>query len=180
MFSKIPQDFIKHDCNLWEDFKDNVLYSSYQSGTTLLEYYGIRNIEQFKKQHIRRPFTIPPSMVRFTQLTGQGILYPHKDHNALVVLNYYISAGDDVTIFYTASKDAAATVYPGKKQANIYDQSNLTEVARFSAESNEAFLLDVSNIHSVIKSNPEPRIFISYIWKDHTYEEILENIIKNG
>lgn len=179
MFSKIPQNFIKPECNAWEDFKDNVLYSHYQSGTTLLEYYGIRNIEQFKKQHIRRPFTISPSIVRFTQLTGKGILHPHKDHDALAVLNYYISAGDDVTIFYTAPNDSAPVIYPGKKQANIYNQNDLTEVARFTADSNDAFLLDVSNIHSVIKSNSAPRLFISYIWKDHTYEEILENI-KNG
>jgi hypothetical protein len=50
---------------------------------------------------------------------------------------------------------------------------------QFVANSNDVFLLNVSEIHSVIKTSSTPRVFISYSWNNITYEDLLTDIQKN-
>jgi hypothetical protein len=176
MHCKISNSFL-NIANDWSIFQDSILYSKYISGNVTLEYFGIKNIELFKKQHSRKFFTIMPTSIRYVKITGTGILHPHIDHNTLTTLNYYISAGEDQTIFYKPnSTDIISTAYPGKEESNIYKLDSLRQVDKFVSNSNDAYLLDVSQIHSVIKSNPKPRIFIAYLWSSHSFNQILEDI----
>ena len=176
MYHKIQQPFLKQ-LDDWSIFEDAVSYSKYSSGDVTLEYFGVKNLDLFRKQHTRKFFSIPPSRIRYVKITGTGILQPHRDHNTTVSLNYYISANDDQTIFYnTISSDIAPIAYPGKTESNVYKLDSLVELDKFVSNSNEAYLLDVSQIHAVVKVNPEPRIFISYLWSDHSYDQVLKDI----
>ena len=178
MYTKIKQDFLNPICDNWFKFKSEELTSSYQSGTVLLEYRKITNLLLFKSQHTRNPFKIPPTYVRFSEIHGEGILLPHCDHGIKTGLNYYISADKDVTTFYKTKSDNVVSIqYPGRKESNIYDQNDLIEIDRFVASSNEAYLLDVSQIHSVQRVNSKSRVFIGYLWANHSYEEVLESLV---
>jgi hypothetical protein len=175
MFTKIKQDFLKTEFNDWMSLKGNELKSSYETGDVVLEYFNILDIDFFKKIHLRNPFSIKPDRVRFSRLTGTGMLNPHVDHSTSVALNFYIDAGEDLTIFYKQNNNAAPFSYSGKNQSNIYNVVDLTEESNFIAKSGEAYLLDVSQIHSVNKVNPNPRLFISYLWDTAMYEEVLKD-----
>lgn len=176
MYSQIEKTFLNPNAD-WSIFQDSISYSKYVSGDVTLEYFGIDNIELFRKQHIRKFSTIPPSRVRYVKLTGSGILQPHVDHNTTAALNYYISANEDKTIFYKTRSDNISPIsYPGKEEANVYNLDSLIPTGEFIACSNQTYLLDVSKIHAVIKIDPTPRIFIAYLWENHSYEQLLKDI----
>jgi hypothetical protein len=177
MYTKLTQDFLKKDFNDWESLRGDNLLNSYDSFTTRLEYFNISNLDLFRSIHCKRIFTIRPDRVRFSRITGKGILYPHKDHDTTAVLNYYISTSDDPTIFYKQNEGAKAFSYPGRKQENIFNPDDLVEIGRFNASSNDVYLLNVSEIHSVEKSDLEPRLFISYLWNSASYDDVLNDII---
>jgi hypothetical protein len=175
-FSKLDNVFLNPDSD-WEKFKGPHLYSQYNSGPVLLQYFNINNIEEFKKQHYRKIFSLLPDRVSFAVIYGKGVLLPHKDHGCQVSLNYYIDAEDDVTQFYEALEpNVVGATYPGKIQSNIFNETDLLAKDNFVAKSNELFLLNVSEIHSVIKTSIKPRVFIAYSWNHITYEELLTDI----
>lgn len=176
MYRKINQDFIKKDFTAWESLKGSNLMSQYDSKDTVLSYYNINDIEYFRTIHTRKFFTIQPNRVRFSILTGQGLLHPHRDHDASTVLNYYISADADQTIFYNVNESAEPFSYKEGSAKNIYNLSDLTETDKFVASSGDAYLLDVSKTHSVYKTSTEPRVFISYIWMHDDFETILNDL----
>ena len=173
MYCKIEQTFLK-ELDDWSIFQDTILpHSKYISGNVILEYFGIKNVDLFRKQHTHKFFSIPPCRIRYVKITGTGILQPHRDQDTTVTLNYYISANGDQTIFYnTISSDVA----PIKTKSYLYILDSLVEIDKFVSNSNEAYLLDVSQIHAVVKTNPEPRIFISYQWTGCSYDQILKDL----
>lgn len=175
-YSKLDNVFLNSECD-WKKFKGQQLYSQYNSGSVLLQYFNIDNIEEFKKQHYRKIFSKLPDRVSFAVIYGKGVLLPHKDHGCQVSLNYYINAEEDITEFYnTAHAEVKGVAYPGRTQSNIYDIENLVKADEFIANSNELFLLNVSEIHSVVKTSNTPRMFIAYSWNDIPYEELLTDI----
>jgi hypothetical protein len=175
MFYKINFDFLKSNFD-WINLDPKFLVSEYDSVTTKLEYFKLDNYEQFKSYHTLRPYIIPPDSIRIGRITGKGVLLPHKDHNTTAVLNFYISASNDPTIFYFDKPGAKTLRYPGKTSNNIFLPTEVEEVCRFTAEKNTGYLLDVSQIHSVIKSTTEPRIFINYTWRSASFSQVLEGI----
>ena len=178
-YSKLNNNFLNNDYD-WTRFKGSSLYSQYNSEEILLQYFSIDNHTEFKRQHTRKFFSIIPDRVSFSVITGKGKLLPHKDHGFQVSLNYYINACKDTTQFYDISHPNVVGIsYPGRSQSNIFDENELTKTDRFIAASNDVFLLNVSEIHSVIKISSEPRVFISYSWKSVSYDEILVDIQKH-
>jgi hypothetical protein len=178
MYTKLKQDFIKEGSVSWDKFKSDNLVTKFVSSDISLEYYALVNLNAFRSQHLKKFFTIQPTRVLFTEINGTGFLNPHRDHNTNVTLNYYIQSTDDITIFYNDNDNANGFNYGSRTQSNIYNVSELSVSGEFIATTNTAYLLDVSRIHAVIKTSILPRKFISYQWKDHTYDEILQDLIE--
>lgn len=178
MYIKLNQNFIKESCDNWDKFKSDNLVTQFVSGNISLEYYSLENIDAFRNQHLKKFCTIRPSRVLFTEINGTGFLNPHVDHNTNVTLNYYIQSVDDVTTFYKANNNVTGFNYGNRDQNNIYDVRDLSIKSEFVANNNNAYLLDVSSIHSVTKTSILPRKFISYQWKNHTFDEILQDLIE--
>lgn len=182
MYQKINQNFIKALNDNWLQFKGSTSVSHFASGDASIEYFNLANIQEFRNCHLRKFFTIPPTTVLYTEVKGDvdGLLWPHKDHNTLCVLNYYIHAGNDETVFYSLKNNEVQPFrYKDKEVSNIYCPDDLVEVDKFVAHSNDAYLLDVSQIHAVKKLTDQPRIFISYQWKENIYNEILDDIMES-
>jgi len=177
MFYKIKQDFIKESCDNWDKFKSDSLVTEFVSKNLALKYYKLGNVNIFRQQHIKKFFTIEPTRVLFSEITGTGFLNPHRDHNTKVALNYYIQSNDDITTFYHDNDKIMGFSYGNRPESNVYDVKDLTVSCEFVATSNTAYLLDVTKIHSVTKSSLLCRKFISYHWKDHTFDEIFQDLI---
>jgi hypothetical protein len=104
------------------------------------------------------------------------MLYPHKDHGTTTVLNYYVSAKDDETIFYNVPEGVEAFSYNDQTEKNLYNLADLEVADKFVASSGDMYLLDVSTTHAVNKISPEPRIIISYMWDSETIDTIFNDI----
>ena len=178
MFKKLNQDFLKNDFNDWTLLQGQELISRYESFGTVLEYFKISNMDYLKNIHTRKFFSIRPDRVSIARITGSGFLYPHKDHGITTVLNYYISADKDSTIFYNAKSNAVPIEYPNKPTKNVYHLYDLDEAGRFLANSGDAYLLDVSQIHAVNKQSPSTRLFLSYSWFSASFCNVLMDIEK--
>ncbi len=171
-YFKINLDYlqIKHLDNLL--FCGRKRLAEYKNDITSvnLSYFNLDNLEIFKKMHKKRIFSIMPSRVRFGILKGgPGFLLPHTDHNARAILNYYISAGNDITRFHEFKEQP-------KETREVYPLDMVEEKDSFIANSGETFLLNSEKLHSVERMGGPERLFITYIWEHHSYEEILENI----
>lgn len=170
------ENFINFDSNLLNNLKLGELITSFNGAGTVLEYYIIENIDSIWPLHTRIFCNIAPTYIMYAQLTGKGILGGHIDHGPLVTLNVYLEANEDFTYFYKKPENSIGHVYPGKESANIFDIKELEMVGGFSAKSNQSYLLNVSEIHSVEKKSVSRRSFIGYMWHHNTYEEVLANL----
>jgi hypothetical protein len=143
---------------------------------TGIHYYMPTNLEKFISLHPKPFCKIRPEGAFITEVTGQGLLDPHIDHTIKCCINFYFEPNGSVTSFHVPNAESSAKMYPGESVANLYKIEDVTEVATFTAEPNEAYVLNVSKIHSVYSPNPGTRRFISYNWINYSFEEIVANL----
>ena len=174
-FTKIP-NFINPTANILENLKLGEHIIEFAGINTLLEYYVIKDVNYILSQHIRKICNIDPTYIIYAQITNKGLLGAHIDHGPIVNLNFYLQAAEDITHFYKKNEKVTGYQYTGQKEANIFDYRELEHVGSFVANTNEAYLLNVSEIHSVEKVTDTKRSFISYCWHHNTYEEVLANL----
>lgn len=161
------------------------------------EGYG-ENFKQYKIQDLeylqeliadKIEFTIEPEWVTCCEIKESGA-YPHVDHNT-VSFNYYINANNYTTIFWKTMDDyqgqaqeqtVSETGSTRLNEVKVYEFSKLIPVANFTANSNQAYLLDVKKIHSATPRNSDKsiRTIIRWAWDQYDFETIKHSInIKN-
>jgi hypothetical protein len=86
------------------------------------------------------------------------VIPPHIDSGTLTVINIYIQKGDAITIFY--EKMGIPTEYKLLNQTDggMYNPNELQKIFSFKAKPFEAWILDVSKIHSVTMHKPDIQI----------------------
>jgi hypothetical protein len=130
-------------------------------------------------------FKITPDIVNYTWVLENGTP-PHVD-GVKTVLNYYINPANCATVFWEP-KDInyvppKAKMLHGdgswtESQVLSYDKDQLRLASYFRALPNEAYVLAVTNIHSVTKPQfATTREFFRWMWWDLTIDEVLENIV---
>lgn len=89
---------------------------------------------------------------------NNDIIPPHTDSNVKTVINIYIETGSAITHFYKPITNNITTYkISNQTDGHIYHPKDLIETFNFTAQQNEAWILDVSQIHSVTGSK-NPRI----------------------
>lgn len=137
-------------------------------------------IDQNYLESLTKVFKIPPTNVFYVE--GHGVLLPHRDSGQNSCFNFYLRTGGYTTSFWkpkenakprTSSRYDAAT--NTTREVNIgYHYEGLILIDKFQASDGEAYLLNISQIHSVDGANPEkPRVFIQLQW-DMTMDELLK------
>lgn len=121
---------------------------------------------------------IQPDYIRFVEITGAAPIQPHKDHISKTVLNCYFQSGTAETVFWKAPPNASPRKHPGASTANIFSESQLIRIGSFIANDGDAYLLDVSCIHSVRRTSGAERRFIQLSWNKN-FTEVLD-ILKAG
>ena len=158
-FCQINTDFINDPSVDWAMFK-NEKNINFQSNDVNLTYFSIKDFSNFANQF--NPFPDCDS-IEYVTMTGQGILYPHKDINTRVCLNYYINTSNDPTKFFT--------LVPPATDKN-YQAEDLIFEGEFIAQSGQAFLLNVSEMHGVVKQDNITRTFLCFQWNNLSFEEV--------
>ena len=163
MFRKLDIDLREIDLSLIKGQANN----SY--GSTFIEH-PVKNLDhvlEILKTKVK--FKIRPSRVNVTDILSPGA-DPHIDHWP-VALNYYFTAGNDITKFYKHSSVHA------HREIGLFDKNKLELQATFVANQGDCILLNTHVPHSVsmAESSP-PRTILRFIWFDRTYDEILESI----
>jgi len=173
MFAKISNSFLDLNVN-YHQFKSNIVTDQYYSESRKggSAFYLINHPLKFKQSQLTDIFTIRPNIM-YAEFTGSGLVTPHTDLGRdTVALNFYLSAPGDATIFYKKKNDSIQT-YPNTTAYNVED---LLEVSRFYAFPHDVYLIDVTKIHGIQKSNFEPRNMITYRWSNYSFEEIFTSL----
>jgi hypothetical protein len=150
-------------------------------------YFHIPN-EDYINHIFKHMFKIPPTSTRLVQAKFE--LIPHIDNGSCSCLNYYILPQNMVTNFWkpkeNAKKIKQARVDIVTKKVEIielsYKKEDLILVDSFTAKANEAYLLNIEEIHSVEnidKNNTDkldyPRTLIQFQW-DLKMDELIEKL----
>ena len=184
MFKQLPL-FIPE---LHVDALDKHLYYSAAYGPD----FNMYDIENYHKEYIesliadRIKFHIPVDDFGIVKISGNGVR-PHIDHRG-TGLNYYIRTPPATTFFWELENPATESMSfsvgidlpdGGHEPSEAVDYSTmpLRQIGGFQAKSHQAWLLDVSRIHSVEKNYQNiDRVYIRWNWRNHSYEEILASI----
>jgi hypothetical protein len=184
--AKILQMFKKLDFTLDIDFekiKNDQMIESY--GGTFFSY-AIKDMEYFNsilKKNVK--FNITPFSINYTEISKEGA-QPHTD-GPLVALNYYLQTNGDATLFWESTTPDIKILPPNQgldggpvnENSTVlgYDATKLKLVNYFIAKDNDAYLFDVSKIHSISgKDYNFVRRFIRIFWENVTFDEVLNSI----
>jgi hypothetical protein len=160
----------------FDQLKGEVVTRYGRAPNPVLTYYRLKDPDYFRSLLPENMFFgIKPKQVQLAEIVGEGHLLPHIDHNISACANYYVDTNGSTTHFYTKKPEATGFIYPGRKVANIFALTDVDQVDQFTAEQNDFYLLDVSQIHSVDSPNSGIRRFISFQWIGTPFE-----VVKNS
>jgi hypothetical protein len=112
----------------------------------------------------------------------QSIVLPHTDSKIASTINFYISTASSVTEFYTVdtSKLKYTQIF-NQTDGVVFDKSCLKSAGSFMANPGEAWLLDVSQPHSVVSFNTgENRIAMVLQSSIYPYARVKEFLQETG
>jgi hypothetical protein len=158
----------------YEQLKGNLAFQYGYPDVTIFLYW-VSDINLFRSLHKSPIGTIRPDRVFYAEIIGKGFLQPHLDLGVGCNLNWYFQTDESSTLFYKQT-DATKLSNFGEQGENVFYLEELTEVCKFKAEKNDAYLLNVSEVHSVFKPNYNIRKFFSYQWLNQSYETIVNTL----
>lgn len=140
----------------------------------ILSYYSVKDYEYLKTFLPDNLKYLPFDQLMVAEIVDNkvGHLDPHIDHGVATVFNYYLEACDSLTHFYKLNDGCLGYYYEGRDTANIFDFNQVVKIDSFIAKNNEAYILDVSKIHSVESVKAGTRQFIQWQWNNMQFEQV--------
>jgi hypothetical protein len=149
-----------------------------------IRYHGInRSIEFFKISNDIEQRLLAIIPVNYRQyFTGSffsinnSYIRPHTDSDRKVGINFYVQGNNAITKFFNIKEDA--TVLPeqvfGQTNGSVYQEYDLVSTGIFTATPGEIWILDVSQIHSVINASGEDRVAYTLSSNILSYKDTLD------
>jgi hypothetical protein len=143
-------------------------------GAKKFDYSGIHFFEILNIDYLNSLFSfkLQPTNCYFVEIYLS--LSTHIDNNAISCLNYYITSQNAATNFWAASENAVpinsqrfdASLNQIVDVNNRYNIKDLTLVDSFTANDNEAYFLNIGQIHSVRGPQlyTKPRVLLQFQW----------------
>ena len=98
---------------------------------------------------------------------------PHTDSGILATINFYIESQEAITKFYTIkSNNPLTSKIENQTNGALFELSDLDEYGNFTAKDGEAFILDVTNPHSVTCTQYGIRKALVLQTKEFSYDEV--------
>jgi len=113
----------------------------------------------------------------FTLMTINSAIYPHIDRDYISTINFYLETGGEYKTLFFSDGELANINGDVDYSSGVYDESTLNEIGSFVAKNNEAWLLDVSVIHTVHNIHGNERKALSLRTKKYNYTEVY-NMLK--
>jgi hypothetical protein len=101
-------------------------------------------------------------------------LPPHTDYKGECALNIYFQPGGANETWFFEERPGATKHWTEEGTANWYDDSDVREVGFFVAQPMDAYLLNVSRIHSIEVG--DERRFVSVVWAQRKFSEVLKEL----
>lgn len=144
-------------------------------------YYDILD-DEYYNDIFSGVFIVPP--VKRFYVEAKDKLNPHRDNGAISCLNLYIGPQNYTTNFWEEKENArrisghrydpVTNKYTEVNLAYVRDDLNLVD--SFTAQNNEAYLLNIGEIHSVDGDRQLlPRVMLQFQW-NMTIEEMIEQL----
>jgi len=170
-----------------------------ESFDKVLEYYDVSlpkplrtKIESLVPESVRDDFYF--SLLRST--TG---VPPHKDSEILATINIYVKGGGYSSHFYDVKDNVTGSSLQADlhnnqedededEAATHYDYDDVIEKSFFKAKDGSAYLLDVTQVHSVEPFNIEndhsdeknERLAITFATAEHSFEDVHQMLKETG
>jgi hypothetical protein len=187
--SSILASSTRHKYNMFIKLNKNIHIPEYSANTSIIEF-----VDKLKYSTVSVPFndifSLVPKIYRdkfliyVMEITGS--LGPHTDSEILSTINIYVNPDDCTTKFFDIPKDSMIDTVQIKNQTNgkVFKASQLSLYGSFIAETDEAWLLDVTNPHSVtsnkIDSSKINRTAIVLQTKFYSFEQVQEMLKETG
>ena len=155
-------------------------------GKKLTEYSN--NIGYFKildtdylNSIFKNTFKIPPVEIFLVQAKSQ--ITPHRDYRVVSCMNYYIKPEGYTTNFWIPKENARKIrgfrIDRQNKYEIVelsYEKDDLILVDTFTAKENDAYLLNIGEVHSVEGGKKaSPRTLIQFQW-NLTIDELIDKL----
>lgn len=109
---------------------------------------------------------------------------PHTDSEILVTINHYVHTNDEKTTFYSRKKDVQVEEGKVRNQTNgsVFHLHQLDVYGSFVAKTNETWVLNVTQPHSVSSSRPATHLRRAIVLQSrvYTFDRVLEMLTEHG
>lgn len=107
---------------------------------------------------------------------------PHTDSKVKCVINFYLSPGDYVTKFWKITNNDPTKTSQVENQTNgrLFEYDALEYLSEFVADQNEAYILDVTQPHSVEKNTGGDRVALCVQTRDYSFDEVRQMLQETG
>jgi hypothetical protein len=143
-----------------------------------------KGIEYFNIDHsdTNSLFKVVPNQYRqnfcLTLMKINTIIPPHTDTGILVTINFYIETSDCITQFYKFKGEPKKYQIENQKEGFIFDENDLEKAGSFIAKQYDAWVLDVSQPHSV--SGGGNRLAFSLATNTYNYDDVCNMLYETG
>lgn len=103
---------------------------------------------------------------------------PHTDTGILVTINYYYKTSNSITTFYKFKNEPRKYQIENQTDGYLFHEEDLEETGHFQADPYEAWILDVSQPHSV--KGGGDRVAISLATNTYNYEQVCNMLVETG
>ena len=146
-----------------------------------------KGIEYFNINHSNTDslFSVVPNKYRenfcLTLMRINTIIPPHTDTGILVTINFYIETSNCITQFYKFKDEPKKYQIENQKEGFIFDENDLEPAGGFIAEQYDAWVLNVSQPHSVKPlGNITERLGLSLATNTYSYDDVCNMLYETG
>ncbi len=116
----------------------------------------------------------------FTLMTINSSIYPHIDRDYKATVNFYLETGGEYETIFFSDGELATINDVVDYSSGVYNEETLTKVGSFIAKNNEAWLLDVSMIHTVHNTLGNERKALALRTTKYSYIEVYDMLKETG
>ena len=143
----------------------------------LIKYYETTGNEEL--------FNLLPEQYRqdfqLSLMEIEGAVPPHTDSEVKTSINFYIEPGVYMTTFYSPRPGSKVHQIPGQTNGYLYEMPDLLNRGSFIANAGDAWVLNVSAVHSVQPvSKVTRRVALCLATDKHNFDSVLEMLNKMG
>jgi len=157
------------------DICSSALIKEYSANKRIkLSYWKVKNdVEEYLYSIIPEPLRESAELM-CCSITGPGLAVPHIDFGVMSKINYYFGNDNSITNFHKLKNGDNNIIYPGEERGRIYNLDDLYTTGHFVANQYDAYILNVSEIHSVRILSRETRWMLTYSFSDVPYSELIK------